>query len=254
MGGGAIGRTGRERLLELAHRNGGVARSHRHAAESGVARRVERIDLDNPIVGKGERWARRWPSRQARPAGAPRRWRCDRCASRALILLDGARLVAQLLGKATHDGVRAVGAGRHRHERRRLLERFEGRLVALLGERRAERELRAIAARPFRRRRLQGGKVAALPLVSRAAWFGRLRDVPQRRPDGAEPRVEHLVERRLQLVDRDAKSLANRGVALGAVAVDADQRVAAPPRRAWRRCVRRAATPGSTRARSCPAW
>ena len=34
VGGGAIGRTGRERLLELAHRNGGVARSHRHPTES----------------------------------------------------------------------------------------------------------------------------------------------------------------------------------------------------------------------------
>ena len=56
-----------------------------------------------------------------------------------------ARLVAHLLGKATHDGVRAVGAGRHRHERR-LLERFEGGLVPLLGECRAERKLRASAA------------------------------------------------------------------------------------------------------------
>ncbi len=85
--------------------------------------------------------------------------------------------------------------------------------------------LGAIAAWPFPSRRLQRGKVAALPFVSRAAWLGRLRDVPQRRPDGAEARVEHLVERRLQLVERDAKSLANRSVPLGPLPVNAYQRV-----------------------------
>ena len=93
------------------------------------------------------------------------------------VLLDGAGRIAELLGEAAHDRVRAVRASRHRHERRGLLERLERRLVALLGQRRAERELRAVAARAIRGRRLERRDVAALALVTggpagpgRQAW------------------------------------------------------------------------------------
>ena len=114
-----------------------------------MPRRVERIELDDPIGGEGEHGSGRWPWPPARSAGAPPRWRCDRASSSAAVFLDGARRIAELLGEAAHDRVRTVGADRHRHERRGLLERLERRLVALLGERRAESELRAIAARPI---------------------------------------------------------------------------------------------------------
>ena len=87
------------------------------------------------------------------------------------IFLDGARRIAELLGEAAHHGVRTVGARRHRHELRRFLERLERRLVAFLGERQAERQLRAIAARMLARGRLEKRDVAARTRLARPpAW------------------------------------------------------------------------------------
>ena len=182
--------------------------------------RVERIELDDPIVGKGQDAL---VAGLRRELGQPAR-RVDGVViviEQGAVFLDGASRIAELLGEAAHDRVRAVRTGRHRHQRRGLLERLERRLVALLGQGRAEGELRAIASRPIRRGRLERRDVAALTLV---AGLGRLGPVPQRRAQGAEALVQHLVEGALQLVDGDAEALADGGVAFDAVAVDSQER------------------------------
>ena len=232
----AIGGTDGQRHLELAHGDGRVTRAHRHPAEAGVPRRVERIELDDPIGGEGEDGLIVGLGRELGepPGGVDVVVIVD---EQGPIFLDGARRITQLLGETAHDRVRTVGAGRHRHERRGLLERLERRLVALLGERRPEGELRAITSRPIRRRGLQRGDVAR---GRSSPGLRRLGNIAQRRANRAEALVEHLVERALQLVDGDAQPLADGGIALGAVAIDAHQR-------AQRRHSPRVATMCSTR-------
>ena len=133
----AIGGSDRERGPELANRGSGITTLHRETAKTPVALRIERIDLDDPIVGDGERLLVARLRRQRREP--PRRFeRRLILREQRLIGLDGPRRVAKLFGKAAHDGMGRVLADGHRHERRRAFERLEGSLVLLRGERRAE--------------------------------------------------------------------------------------------------------------------
>ena len=144
---------------------GASSRLQRHLSEPDVPGRVEGVELDDALVG--ERGTRQVVRLGAEIGQPPRR--LDRrvvVREQFAVLLDRALGVAQLLREPAHHRVRAVRSNRQRDERRRLLERLERGLVALLGERRAERELRAIAARAVRGGRLQRGDVAAALLSS----------------------------------------------------------------------------------------
>ena len=77
------------------------------------------------------------------------------------ILGNRPRRIAELLGKARHDGVRTLFADCDGNERGRLLEWLVRRLVALLRERQPEGHLGAVAAGFRSRRHAQRGCVLA---------------------------------------------------------------------------------------------
>ena len=165
---------------------------------------------------------------------------CSAAIARARVLL-----LQRDLG---HLRVRAVVAGRDRHERRGAFEGLHRAVeVAGLPQRLAERHLRRVAARVLRRRTRCSVVERHLRQVDAFGGIGSAR--AQR----AEHLLERLVERRLQLVEVGVERRLQRRVGVEPLAVGAQQLV--QPRLAvgrddvldeQRRLV-------STRARSCAA-
>jgi hypothetical protein len=126
--GGLVGRP-----VASAARNARIAagRSPRFSAirpSADVRPRVERVQLHDALVREaGRHVVGREPLEGRQPAR-----RLDGgvvVRQQRPVFADRARDVAQLLGQPRHDGVGAVLAGRHRHERGRLLERLVRRRV-----------------------------------------------------------------------------------------------------------------------------